>query len=97
MYLDGTALLVESSCNIAKSIHMLLTLLDGWAPTFKETLDWIQFEYTAERTGTYVAPASTSLLSTRCRKEILSLRQSDTNFCADTQELTLLQPLCLDP
>ena len=52
-------LLLECSCNIAKASQMMSPLLDVWEPPFEETLDWIRFAYTADRTGVYVAPVPT--------------------------------------
>ena len=34
-------------------------LLTGQQPPFEAALDWLQFAYTADRAGAYVAPAST--------------------------------------
>ena len=36
-------------------------MFTGREPPFKEAFDWLQFAYTAERAGYYVAPASTVL------------------------------------
>ena len=36
-------------------------MISGQEPPFKEALDWLQFAYTADRAGDYVAPASTVL------------------------------------
>ena len=60
--LDGATLLIKAEYNIAQASHLLFPLLYSWAPHFEETLDWIQFAYTADRTGAYVAPASTVLV-----------------------------------
>ena len=39
----------------------MFPLLTGRELPFKETLDWLQFAYTTDRSGAYVAPASTVL------------------------------------
>ena len=56
------AYLLDISCNIAEVDQLLFPILVGWVPPFEETIDWIQFAYTADRTGAYVAPASTVLV-----------------------------------
>ena len=58
----GAARLLDTSHNIAEVRQVLFPLLAGWAPPFEEALDWIQFAYTADRMGAYVAPASTVLV-----------------------------------
>ena len=40
----------------------MFPLLTGRELPFKETLDWLQFAYTTDRSGAYVAPASTVLV-----------------------------------
>ena len=37
----------------------LLHMLTSREPPFEEALDWLQFTYTADQVGAYVAPAST--------------------------------------
>ena len=59
---DGADLLLGSALNIAEFSQKRLPLLIGWVPTFEEAIDWLQFAYTADRTGDYVAPASTFLV-----------------------------------
>ena len=59
---EGAALLLETGLNNAQSSQLLFPLLASQAPLFEETLDWLQFAYTAYRTGDYVAPASTVLV-----------------------------------
>ena len=61
---DGAAYLLNTdcSCNIAEASQLISPLLSGHAPLFKETLNWIQFTYTADSTGDYVAPDSTVLV-----------------------------------
>ena len=58
---DGAALLLEGPINIAEASQTLFPLLAGRARPFKETLDWLQLAYTADRTGAYVVPESTVL------------------------------------
>ena len=58
---DGADLLLEKPLFIVEAIRNLLHLLDGRTPPFEETLDWLQFYYTTDRTGSYVAPVSTFL------------------------------------
>ena len=41
---------------------MLLPILVGRAPPFEETLGWLHFTYTTDRTGDYVVPESTVLV-----------------------------------
>ena len=52
---DGPANVFEASAG-------LLPLLTGREPPFEAALDWLQFTYTADRAGAYVAPASTVLV-----------------------------------
>ena len=60
--LYGAYLLLGSALNVAEDSQKLCSLLTGWAPSFEELLNWLQFEYITEQTGTYVAPASTFLV-----------------------------------
>ena len=59
---DGAALLLENASNIAEASQMRFPLFDSRAPPFEETLDWLQFAYTADLTGAYVAPVSMVLV-----------------------------------
>ena len=59
MALDNITRFMYTAHNIAEASHLLLPLLSSRAPPFKKTLDWLQFSYTVNRTGFYVAPAST--------------------------------------
>ena len=52
----------EGPLNVFKASKGLFPLLTGREPPFEETLDWLQFAYTADRAGAYVAPASTVLV-----------------------------------
>ena len=60
---DGTSRLLDTARNIAEVGQLLFPILVGRAPPFEEMLDWLQFAYTADRTGAYVVPASTVLVS----------------------------------
>ena len=59
--LCGASLLLESSFNIFEAIQILFLLLSSWAPSFEDTLDWLQFVYADYQAGAYVMPASTVL------------------------------------
>ena len=48
--------------NVFKASAGLFPLLNGRAPPFEAALDFLQFAFTADRAGTYVAPASTVLV-----------------------------------
>ena len=60
--LVGVARLLDTLRNIVEVSQVLFPLLAGWAPPFKEMLNWIQLYYTADSKGAYVAPASTVLV-----------------------------------
>ena len=47
----------------------MFPLFSSGSPPFKETLDWLQFAYTADRTGAYVAPASMVLVQSTVLEE----------------------------
>ena len=57
--LQGASLLLGSDLNIVEVSQNLFLLLNGWAPPSEEALNWLQFSYTTDWTGDYVAPAST--------------------------------------
>ena len=60
---DGAASrLLDTSRNITEVGQLILPILVGRTPPFEETLDWLQFVYTTDRTGAYVAPAPTVLV-----------------------------------
>ena len=59
---DGASRLIDTSRKIAEVVQLLFPILVGQATSFEETLDWLQFAYTAERTGAYVAPVSMVLV-----------------------------------
>ena len=69
MYKDGVARILYTTPNIAEESQMLLPLLDGQAPPFEETLDWLQCAYIANRTRVYVAPASMVFVQSAVSKE----------------------------
>ena len=48
--------------NVFEALTGLLPLLTGREPPLEESLDWLQFTYTKDRAGAYVAPASTVLV-----------------------------------
>ena len=45
--------------NVFEASVGLFPLLTGRGPPFEAALEWLQFAYTADRAGSYVAPAST--------------------------------------
>ena len=59
---DDAARLLNTSRNITEVGQLILPILVGRTPPFEETLDWLQFVYTTDRTGAYVAPAPTVLV-----------------------------------
>ena len=59
---DSAYHLIETSHNIAEVTQLLFPILVGRAPPFEQTLHWLQFSYTADRTGDYMASASTVLV-----------------------------------
>ena len=59
---DGAARLIDTLRNIAEVSQVLFLIFTGRAPPFKDTLDCIQFAYTVDRTGDYVAPVSNVLV-----------------------------------
>ena len=65
----SAALLLDSAYISAKFIQIMFPLLSSGSPPFKETLDWLQFACTADRTGAYVAPASMVLVHSTVLEE----------------------------
>ena len=59
---DDVSRLLNTSRNILEVGQLLVPNLVDWASPFKEMLNWLQFVYTVERTGAYVAPVSTVLI-----------------------------------
>ena len=53
---------MDGPANVSKVLAGLFPLLAGREPPFEAALDWLQFAYTADRAGAYVAPASTVLV-----------------------------------
>ena len=53
---DTAARLLGSPRNIAEASQTIPPLLSGRAPPYEEALEWLQFAYTGDRSGTYVAP-----------------------------------------
>ena len=51
----------DGPINIFKASEGLFPLITGQEPPFKEALEWLKFEYTADYLGAYMAPASTLL------------------------------------
>ena len=95
--LDGASRLLNTSCDIAEVGQLLFPILVGWVPPFEETLDWLHFVYTADRTGDYMAPASTVLVPSQCWKNTLSFPRSGGTSCAASQEHTLRLQLHVTP
>ena len=52
----------DGPANVSKASAGLSPLLTGREPPFEAALDWLQFAYTADRAGAYVAPVSTVLV-----------------------------------
>ena len=52
----------DGPANVFRASAGLLPLLTGQEPPFEAALDWLQFTYTADKAGAYVAPASTVLV-----------------------------------
>ena len=59
---DDASRLINTSHNIAEVGQLLFPILVGWSHPFEETHNWLQFAYTADRTGDYVVPASRVLV-----------------------------------
>ena len=59
--LDVAAPLVNVEGNIAEVSRLLFPRISGPEPTYKEALNWLQFSYTGNKKGDYVAPANTYL------------------------------------
>ena len=76
--------------NIAAMIQSLFYLLTGRLPPFEEVLDWLQFYYTVDRTGAYVAPASTVLVQS-------TVVEGNTLFPAYFKHLRKCYPGDYDP
>ena len=53
---------MDGPANIFKASTGLFPLLTGREPPFEAALDWLQFAYTEDRAGAYVAPAYTVLV-----------------------------------
>ena len=60
-------------------------MLTGQDPPFKEALNWLQFAYTADRVGAYVAPESTVLVQS-------AIAEGDELFPACQKHLQRLYP-----
>ena len=54
---------MDGPVNVFEASAGLFLLLTSQEPPFEAALDWLQFAYTADRAGAYVAPASTVLVS----------------------------------
>ena len=94
---DNASLLLNTSCNIAKVVQFLFPILVGRAPTFEEILNWLQFEHTADRTGSYMELSFMVLIPYACWKETLSFLRSDGTSCTASQELILQLRLRVPP
>ena len=55
--LDGASCLLGLYVNISDASHLLFPLISSCAPPFYEALDCLQFAYTGNRFGSYVAQA----------------------------------------
>ena len=51
----------EGPLNVFEVSKGLFPLMTGREPPFEEAFGWLQFTYTVDRAGDYVAPASTVL------------------------------------
>ena len=51
----------DGPLNIYTASRCLIPTLTGQETLFKEALNWLQFSFTSDRAGSYVAPASTVL------------------------------------
>ena len=51
--------------NVFEALTGLFPLLTGREPPFEEALDWLQFTYTVDQAGAYVAPVSTVLAQSK--------------------------------
>ena len=76
--------------NIAAASQGLFPLLTGWTPPFKEVLNWLQFSYTTDRTGAYMAPASMVLVQS-------AVVELDALFTAYFQQLCKCYPRAYAP
>ena len=65
----------EQELNISVVRNGISPFLTGWELTFEEVLDWLQFSYTTDRTGAYMAPASMVLVQS-------AVVESDALFAA---------------
>ena len=63
----------------------MFPLLNGRVPPFEESLDWLQFDYTTDRKGYYVAPTLTFLVH-------YVLVEGDTPFLNHFQHLRKRYP-----
>ena len=52
----------EKPVNVFEASAGLFPLLNGQEPPFEAALGFLQFTYTADRAGAYMAPASTVLV-----------------------------------
>ena len=74
--------------NIAEDSQTLSPLLAGRAPPYEEALRWIQFDYTGDQTGDYMATASTVLVrSVVSERRSSLLPNSDAPLAEITQRL----------
>ena len=51
----------DGTLNVFAASRGLFTMFTSREHSFEETLNWLQFAYTADQAGDYVAPASTVL------------------------------------
>ena len=80
----------DGPLNVFKALAGLFPLLTVREPPFGEALDWLQFTYTADRAGAYVAPASMVLSQS-------AVAEGDELFPALLAHLTRLYPEVYGP
>ena len=71
VFTDGASHLLEQPQKTTEASQTLLPILDGPAPPYDMVLDCIQFAYTGDSTGDYVAPASKFLVRSMVSEEDL--------------------------
>ena len=76
--------------NIFEASKGLFYLLTSREPPFEEDLDWLQFAYTADRAGAYVAPESTVLAQS-------TVAEVDELFLALLAHLRIIYPEVYGP
>ena len=54
-------MIIDPKIHIAAASKVMFPLLTGRAPAYDKVLEWFQFAFTGDKTGSYVFPASTVL------------------------------------